>query len=559
MSGFDQLMLDNSEQMMLLVDSGSLAIVAVNRAAIRALGYSGEELLARAITDVESSLQDIFYWEDARSGRYQEIDAQEGLYLCADGQALDVSKSVRVLHHEDKTLLLVQARDVRDERKAEEDLAQTLSQLRATLESTGNGILVIDWQGRIVNMNRVFSSMWKLHDDLLLAGNDAAILDFIAGTVVDGETCRRRLGEIIDSKQTEDVLELRDGRIFEGRSRPQYLGDHIVGRVFSFDDVTDREQVGRALRESRDQLEAKVAARTADLVAANAALRAEQVRQEELIKKLAEAHTQLLQSEKMASIGQLAAGVAHEINNPVGFVSSNIGSLQRYTNDLLRLVAAYERVEAELPATALAAIGDLKAEVDLGYLRDDVRQLIEESTEGLARVRQIVQDLKNFSHTSATEMELADIEAGLDSTLNVVWNELKYKAEVVKEYGHIPAVRCIQSQLNQVFMNLLVNAAHAIDGHGRITLRTGAIADAVWVEIEDSGSGIKPEHLDRIFDPFFTTKPVGQGTGLGLSLSYQIVQKHGGQIEVKSELGKGSVFRVVVPCGGDSSGASAEQ
>jgi PAS domain S-box-containing protein len=559
MSAFDQLMLDNSEQMMLLVDPGSLGIVAVNRAALQGLGYAGEELLARAITDVESSLQDIFYWEDARSGRYQEIDAQEGLYLCADGRAMDVRKSVRVLHHEDKTLLLIQARDVRDERKAEEDLAQTLSQLRATLESTGNGILVIDWQGRIVNMNRVFSSMWKLPDDLLLAGNDAAILDFIAGRVVDGETCRRRLGEIIDSKQTEEVLELRDGRIFEGRSRPQYLGDHIVGRVFSFDDVTDREQVGRALRESRDQLEAKVAERTADLQTANAALRAEQVRQEELIKKLAEAHTQLLQSEKMASIGQLAAGIAHEINNPVGFVSSNIGSLQRYTDDLLRLVSAYELVEAALPATALAAIANLKAEVDLAYLRDDVRQLIEESTEGLLRVRQIVQDLKNFSHASATEMELADIEAGLDSTLNVVWNELKYKAEVVKEYGHIPAVRCIQSQLNQVFMNLLVNAAHAIDGRGRITLRTGAIADAVWVEIEDSGSGIKPEHLDRIFDPFFTTKPVGQGTGLGLSLSYQIVQKHGGQIEVRSELGKGSVFRVVVPCGDDSSGASAEQ
>ena len=124
---------------------------------------------------------------------------------------------------------------------------------------------------------------------------------------------------------------------------------------------------------------------------------------------------------------------------------------------------------------------------------------------------------------------------------------MKYKAEVVKEYGHVPAVRCIPSQLNQVFMNLLVNAAHAIEGHGRIVLRTGATDDAVWVEVEDTGSGIKPEHLDRVFDPFFTTKPVGQGTGLGLALSYQIVKKHGGRIEVRSELGKGSVFRVSVP------------
>jgi PAS domain S-box-containing protein len=547
MSELDRLLLDHSEQMMLLVDPVSQKIIATNRTACAALGLSEQDLLARTITEVESSLQDVFYWEEARNGVYQEIETQEGLYLCADGHTLDVRKSVRLLKHEDKVLLLVQARNMRDERHAEQDLAETLSQLRATLESTGNGILVIDWQGHIANMNHLFSKLWNIPDALLQRHDDEAILDFVASRTTNPELCQRRLREILDDQQTTDVLEVRDGRTFECRSRPQYLGDRIIGRVFSFDDITDKKRAEQALRDSRDQLEEKVLERTADLEAANAALRTEQARQEELIRKLAEAHTQLLQSEKLASIGQLAAGVAHEINNPVGFVSSNMESLHRYVESLLRIVAVFEQGEEELTEATRAMVASAKQKEDLDYLRDDIRQLLKESAEGLQRVRQIVLDLKNFSHPDATEKEWADLEKGLDSTLNVVWNELKYKADVIKEYGKVPAVYCIPSQINQVFMNLLVNAAHAIDGRGRITVRTGTEAENVWIEVADTGSGIKPDHLGRIFDPFFTTKPVGEGTGLGLSLSYQIVQKHGGRIEVTSELGKGSVFRVIVP------------
>ena len=266
-----------------------------------------------------------------------------------------------------------------------------------------------------------------------------------------------------------------------------------------------------------------------------------------LIRKLEEAQNQLLQSEKMASIGQLAAGVAHEINNPVGFVNSNLGALQRYTQDMLKLLAAYERLEAALADDLLHDIKRLKQEIDTEFLREDIGNLLAESLDGLQRVKRIVQDLKDFSHVDESERQWADLEAGLDSTLRVVWNELKYKAEVVKQYGAIPQIECLPSQLNQVFMNLLVNASHAIEEHGRITIRTGLAGDKVWVEVEDSGKGIQPEHLGRIFEPFFTTKPVGKGTGLGLSLSYGIVQKHGGRIEVRSEPGQGSTFRIVLP------------
>ncbi|MDP3440786.1 MAG: ATP-binding protein, partial [Azonexus sp.] len=344
-----------------------------------------------------------------------------------------------------------------------------------------------------------------------------------------------------------ELLRLKDGRVFECRSRPQYLGEHIVGRVFGYNDITERTRAEEALRESRDKLEERVRERTADLQAANANLLAEKTRQEELIKKLEEAQNQLLQSEKMASIGQLAAGVAHEINNPIGFVNSNLGTLQNYINKMLRLLTAYEQIEKGLLDEALQEIKNLKSELDIEFLREDIGSLLSESLDGLQRVKQIVRDLKDFSHVDKAARELAQLETGMDSTLNVVWNELKYKAKVVKEYGDTPKIECMPSQLNQVFMNLLINAAHAIEEHGQITIRSGHNEENIWMEVEDTGKGIAPEHLGRIFEPFFTTKAVGKGTGLGLSLAYGIVKKHDGRIDVSSEVGKGSVFRVSLP------------
>ena len=268
-----------------------------------------------------------------------------------------------------------------------------------------------------------------------------------------------------------------------------------------------------------------------------------------LMTKLLEAERHLQQSEKMASIGQLAAGVAHEINNPIGFINSNVGTLKKYLAELMRVLAAYESAEPLLQdAAARAALAALKKEIDLEYIKGDAPALIAESLDGLQRVKRIVQDLKDFSHVDQDEWLIVDLHSGLNSTLNIIHNELKYKAEVVKEYGNIPDIECRVSQLNQVFMNLLVNAAHAIETHGTITIRTGTEGqDWVWVEVIDTGTGIAPEHVKRIFEPFFTTKPVGQGTGLGLSLAYGIVDKHGGRIEVSSERGRGSTFRVCLP------------
>jgi hemerythrin-like metal-binding protein len=304
------------------------------------------------------------------------------------------------------------------------------------------------------------------------------------------------------------------------------------------------------LAEANIRLEEKVAERTQALTEANLRLEAEQRELTELLRKVEEAQTQLLQSEKMAAIGQLAAGVAHEINNPIGFVNSNLGTLKGYIERLLAVIAAYERCETgdDGSREELAAA---KKKADLDYLRDDVVALLAESQDGLARVKKIVQDLKDFSHVDQAEWQEADINAGLESTLNVVWAELKYKADVVRDYGSLPPVRCIAAQLNQVFMNLLVNAAQAIDGHGTITVRTGIDGPHVWIDIQDTGKGMAPEVCNRVFEPFFTTKPVGQGTGLGLSLSYDIVVKrHGGRFDVASTPGLGTTFRVWLPIDG---------
>ncbi len=329
-----------------------------------------------------------------------------------------------------------------------------------------------------------------------------------------------------------DRRESAAGRLWQG---------HLV-------DIDARKRSEQELERYRCELEQRVAQRTVDLDAKVAELEVKREEQRVLIEKLEAARNQAMQAEKLASIGQLAAGVAHEINNPIGFVLSNFRSLERYMADVFNVVAAYEAAEPLLQDGPQAALlRQAKEAAELDFVREDVKQLLLESCDGLDRVKRIVQDLKDFSRVGENEWQTADLIRGLESTLNVVRNEIKYKAEVVKRYGAMPEIECMPSQLNQVFMNLLVNSAHAIAGQGTITIASGTVGDRVWVAISDTGSGIAPEVLSRIFDPFFTTKPVGQGTGLGLSLSYSIVRQHGGRIEVESEVGTGTTFRVWLP------------
>ncbi|GAB3094057.1 ATP-binding protein [Lysobacter terrae] len=288
------------------------------------------------------------------------------------------------------------------------------------------------------------------------------------------------------------------------------------------------------------------------------ALKAQRSELEHTYRRLAGTQEQLLQSEKMASIGQLAAGVAHEINNPIGYVHSNLGTLQEYVSALLALVECYDyALQSDDPAARRHEVQAKRDRLDIDFITGDLPKLLEESREGIERVTKIVQDLKDFSRSSSEPMRPVDLHKGLESTINIVWNELKYKVHLEKHYGKMPLVECHGSEINQVLMTLLINAGQSIENRGSIAITTGAENGEAWISVADTGCGIPADVLPRIFEPFFTTKPIGRGTGLGLAVAYNIVAKHHGRIEVSSTVGSGSVFRLVLPIRQPTSETSA--
>lgn len=305
-------------------------------------------------------------------------------------------------------------------------------------------------------------------------------------------------------------------------------------------------------RESQQQkLEDEVRERAAaerQLHQANAQL-------QEALEDLRRNRASLQQADKLASIGHLAAGVAHEINNPMGYITSNLRTLRAYAADLRELDQAYQGLRyahvADVGEAVSAHINLYRCYQDrrIAHLMGDLDALVAESLEGAERVVRIVRGLRQFSHVGDEKAVYADLHEGLDIALAVVGNELKYKAEVAREYAELPKVLCYPQKLNQVFVNLLVNAAQAVEEQGIIRVRTYGEGGWIAVAISDNGRGIAPEVLPHIFDPFFTTKPVGVGTGLGLSISYGIVvEQHQGQLLVESEEGRGTTFTVKVPC-----------
>ena len=467
-----------------------------------------------------------------------------------------------------RTSELVQLNDqlqlkIREKEHMEVMLRQKEAQLQLIIDSVPALISYVDAECRYRYVNRVYSDWFDKSREDIEGRNIREVLGEAAYLKIKPNTDKALAGTKADY-ELEVPYKNGGHRHVNAHYIPHIAADgQVLGFFVIVIDISERIQNLEKIHRLNQELEGRVKERTAQLEKANhkleteicerkqieADLKQEKSEQETLLDKLKAAQNQLLQSEKMASIGQLAAGVAHEINNPVGYVNSNINSLAKYVDSLFSLLTLYESAEEYLNNDNLnRQIQVLKKQIDLGYLKQDIVDLVKESQEGVTRVKQIVQDLKDFSHMDDGEWQWSDLHKGLDSTLNVVHNELKYKAEVVKEYGKLTDINCLSSQINQVFMNLLVNAAHAIESRGTITIRTRqADDDWVCVEITDTGKGISKAHLKRIFDPFFTTKPVGKGTGLGLSLAYGIVNKHGGRIEVDSDVGKGTSFRVWLP------------
>lgn len=268
----------------------------------------------------------------------------------------------------------------------------------------------------------------------------------------------------------------------------------------------------------------------------------------EAFRKLKESQVQILQREKMASLGQLAAGVAHEINNPMGFITSNLGSLQKYVDKLIGHINSQSEILASLDAGD--HVKELRKKDKIDFLIEDVNDLIDESLDGSRRVSEIVKNLKKFTRLDEAKITETDINECLDDTLKIIWNELKHKVTIHKEYMELPLTFCNSQELNQVFMNLLLNASQSIEDKGDITIRTWAKGGFINVSITDTGQGIAKDIIDKIFEPFFTTKEVGKGTGLGLSICYDIINKHEGKMMFESEIGMGATFTVSVPVKG---------
>ncbi len=270
---------------------------------------------------------------------------------------------------------------------------------------------------------------------------------------------------------------------------------------------------------------------------------------------LREAQAALVQTEKLASLGQLAAGMAHEINNPIAYVANNLAVLRRDVPATLHVLDKYRAGREQLRSVAPEIVTEaerLEADIDLPYIRASLPRLFERSLEGLKRVRDIVKNLRDFARLDEAEFKEADLNAALQATLEIASHEIKDKSiDLRTHFAELPPVLCHPGKINQVFLNVLLNAIQASQPGGTIEVQTRpddtAADGGVVIEVRDSGCGIKPEHLSHIFDPFFTTKPVGQGTGLGLSVSYGIIRDHGGSIEVESEVGRGTLFRIRLP------------
>lgn len=289
----------------------------------------------------------------------------------------------------------------------------------------------------------------------------------------------------------------------------------------------------------------------------NARLQASKM--QKALTELASTQAQLIQTEKMSSLGLLVAGVAHEINNPINFIYGNLNPIREYTRDLLALLQLYEKHYPH----PIAEIQDLKDEIDLNFVRDDFPKLVDSMAVGSTRIRDIVQSLRTFSRVDEADMKFADLHQGIDSTLLILQNRLRSKIEVVKNYGDLPLVECYPGQLNQVFMNIFINAIDALEefwSHRSVSSEQSAASPTIeiatqvlpnnWISIRiaDNGMGMSEKVRSKLFDPFFTTKPIGKGTGLGLSISYQIIaKKHQGKLSCGSVPGKGSEFHIEIP------------
>ena len=437
--------------------------------------------------------------------------------------------------------------------KLQNTLIESRNKLRVVFDSLREEIVSLNTDFAIVSANKAFVDALGC-DPVTIVGRNWFDICPLSEKGAICNSIKQLVTKVFDEGKAQNML--FKGKATDGLNTYKQVGCLPIkdeqGRVFQVTAVITDITEDRRKTEEIQGLNERILETSAQIEAQNKKLKT-------TLKRLEDTQAQMLQSEKMASIGQLAAGVAHEINNPTGFVSSNLKTLGDYQADigalLLKFQALVEAFEdpankGKLPAVIEGSIQELidfQEHIDIQFLMEDIADLINDCREGTERIKKIVLDLKDFAHPGEDKIQSTDINKGLESTLNVVNNEIKYKATVHKDFGQIPTVRGYPQQINQVFMNILVNAAQAIEKKGEIHIRTRNRNGYVEVFISDTGCGIPAENIPKIFDPFYTTKDVGKGTGLGMNIAYNIIQKHNGTIDVQSEVGKGTTFCIRIP------------
>jgi two-component system NtrC family sensor kinase len=475
--------------------------------------------------------------------------------------------------------LFIERKRAEEELQRSEEEAQRLAQENAIVAEIGRIISstldIKEVYERFAEEARKLIPFDRIMINLIDLKNNTSTTAYIAGIDVPG----RRAGDItpLVGTVTEEVTRTRSSlliqdNIEEMSSRfPSLLPTFQAGlRSLIFVPLISKDQVigvlslrslvPKAYMDRDVRLAEGIGNQIAGAIA-NAQLFIERKRAEEELKKaymkLKETQAQLIQSEKLASIGQLAAGVAHEINNPAGFVISNLDILNKYVRRITPIFERYVQLETSLAqyqnselSHLAREIKDLRDHSEIDHILTDLSQIVSECLEGTHRIKKIVHNLRTFSHAEIAESKYAIVNDLLDSSLNLIWNEITHKAEVVKEYTDVPMLFCYPQQLRQVFLNILMNAVQAIEKRGKIIIKTYEKDKNIFIEMIDTGCGIPEELQNRIFEPFFTTKEVGKGTGLGLSIVYGIIKKHRGDIIVKSKIGEGTNFIIKLPIGG---------